>query len=68
MAKLTNADCVMTDKWISMGDKVNLSKKRKAFKNLHWWVENRNWRLLENRAAENGVAVLPMSRPVLLIK
>jgi len=25
-----NADCVMTDKWISMGDKGNLSKKRKA--------------------------------------
>ncbi len=29
-----NADCVMTDKWISMGDKGNLSKKRKAFKNF----------------------------------
>ena len=23
-----NADCIMTDKWISMGDKGNLSKKR----------------------------------------
>ena len=29
-----NADCIMTDKWISMGDKGNLSKKRKAFKNF----------------------------------
>ena len=29
-----NADCIMTDKWISMGDKGNLGKKRKAFKNF----------------------------------
>jgi ornithine carbamoyltransferase len=29
-----NADCIMTDKWISMGDKGNLSRKRKAFKNF----------------------------------
>ncbi|MEY4389667.1 MAG: hypothetical protein RLZZ167_307, partial [Pseudomonadota bacterium] len=29
-----NADCIMTDKWISMGDKGNLSKKRKAFKSF----------------------------------
>jgi len=29
-----DADCIMTDKWISMGDKGNLSKKRKAFKNF----------------------------------
>ena len=29
-----NADCIMTDKWISMGDKGNLSKKRKAFKHF----------------------------------
>jgi len=28
----TNADCVMTDKWISMGDKANKSKKKKALK------------------------------------
>jgi len=26
------ADCVMTDKWISMGDKINKKKKKKAFK------------------------------------
>jgi len=25
-----NADCVMTDKWISMGDKIGIVKKRKA--------------------------------------
>jgi len=25
-----NADCVMTDKWISMGDKISIVKKRKA--------------------------------------
>jgi len=29
-----DADCIMTDKWISMGDKGNLLKKRKAFKNF----------------------------------
>ncbi len=28
----TLADCVMTDKWISMGDKINKSKKKKALK------------------------------------
>ena len=27
-----SADCVMTDKWISMGDKTNKSKKKKALK------------------------------------
>ena len=27
-----NADCVMTDKWISMGDKASIAKKRKALK------------------------------------
>ena len=27
-----SADCVMTDKWISMGDKINKSKKKKALK------------------------------------
>ena len=26
------ADCVMTDKWISMNDKINKNKKKKAFK------------------------------------
>jgi len=26
------ADCVMTDKWISMGDKINKKKKKKALK------------------------------------
>jgi len=28
-----NADCVMTDKWISMNDKVDKKKKKKALKN-----------------------------------
>ena len=28
----TSADCVMTDKWISMGDKINKNKKKKSFK------------------------------------
>jgi len=27
-----NADCVMTDKWISMGDKINKNKKKKILK------------------------------------
>jgi len=27
-----SADCIMTDKWISMGDKANKSKKKKALK------------------------------------
>ncbi len=29
---VTGADCVMTDKWISMNDKVNKSSKKKALK------------------------------------
>jgi len=29
-----NSDCIMTDKWISMGDKGDLKKKRKAFKDF----------------------------------
>ena len=29
----SSADCVMTDKWISMGDKTNKIKKKKALKN-----------------------------------
>ena len=33
MKAASNADCVMTDKWISMNDKINISKKRKALKN-----------------------------------
>ena len=28
----SNADCVMTDKWISMGDKTNKNKKKKKLK------------------------------------
>jgi len=28
----SNADCVITDKWISMGDKINKNKKKKALK------------------------------------
>ena len=28
-----NADCIMTDKWISMSDKIDKNKKKKAFKN-----------------------------------
>jgi len=27
-----SADCIMTDKWISMGDKINKNKKKKAMK------------------------------------
>jgi len=28
-----NADCIMTDKWISMSDKIDKNKKKRAFKN-----------------------------------
>jgi len=28
----SSVDCIMTDKWISMGDKINKSKKKKALK------------------------------------
>ena len=28
----TSADCIMTDKWISMGDKINKNTKKKALK------------------------------------
>ena len=29
MEAVNSADCVMTDKWISMGDKINIKKKKK---------------------------------------
>ena len=29
---VSSADCVITDKWISMGDKINKKKKKKALK------------------------------------
>jgi len=32
MKAASSADCIMTDKWISMGDKTNKSKKKKALK------------------------------------
>ena len=32
MEAASSADCVITDKWISMGDKVNKSKKKKSLK------------------------------------
>ena len=32
MKAASSADCVMTDKWISMGDKSNKNKKKKALK------------------------------------
>jgi len=28
----SSADCIMTDKWVSMGDKINKNKKKKALK------------------------------------
>ena len=30
---IKNADCIMTDKWISMNDKVNKKSKKKILKN-----------------------------------
>ena len=33
------ADCIMTDKWISMGDKINKNKKKKALK--HYQVNKK---------------------------
>ncbi len=32
LAAAKDADCVMTDKWISMGDKININKKKRALK------------------------------------
>jgi ornithine carbamoyltransferase len=32
IAAASDADCIMTDKWISMGDKINKSKKKKALR------------------------------------
>jgi len=32
IAAAKNADCVMTDKWVSMGDKINNKKKQKILK------------------------------------
>ena len=29
-----NSDCIMTDKWVSMNDKVNKKDKKEKFKTL----------------------------------
>ena len=42
------ADCVMTDKWISMGDKVNKKKKKKLLK--PYQVNNKIMKLAKNDA------------------
>ena len=34
MLAVDSADCVMTDKWISMSDKINKKKKKNSFKNF----------------------------------
>ena len=34
MLAVDSADCVMTDKWISMSDKINKKKKTNSFKNF----------------------------------
>lgn len=42
------ADCVMTDKWISMGDKANMKKKKKLLK--PYQVNNKIMKLAKNDA------------------
>jgi len=52
------ADCVMTDKWISMGDKVNMKKKKKLLK--PYQVNNKIMKLAKNDAI--FMHCLPASR------
>ena len=52
------ADCVMTDKWISMGDKVNKKKKKKLLK--PYQVNNKIMKLAKNDAI--FMHCLPASR------
>ena len=42
------ADCVMTDKWISMGDKTNQKNKKKLFK--HYQVNKKKMNLAKKDA------------------
>jgi ornithine carbamoyltransferase len=53
-----NADCIMTDKWISMGDKIGIEKKRKALK--PYQVNNK----IMNVAKKNSIFMhcLPANR------
>jgi len=53
-----DADCVMTDKWISMNDKINKSKKKKALK--HYQVNKK----IMNVAKSNSIFLhcLPANR------
>lgn len=43
-----NSDCIMTDKWISMNDKVNKTKKKKILKNYQ--VNNKLMKLAKSDA------------------
>ena len=52
------ADCVMTDKWISMGDKVNMKKKKKLLK--PYQVNNKIMKLAKTDAI--FMHCLPASR------
>ena len=45
---VSQADCVMTDKWISMGDKVNKKKKKKLLK--HYQVNTKIMKLAKKDA------------------
>ena len=55
---VNSADCVMTDKWISMGDKVNKSKKKKLLK--PYQVNSKVMKLAKNDAI--FMHCLPASR------
>ena len=54
----SSADCIMTDKWISMGDKVNKKKKKKLLK--PYQVNNKIMKLAKNDAI--FMHCLPASR------
>ena len=54
----SSADCIMTDKWISMGDKVNKKKKKKLLK--PYQVNNKIMKLAKTDAI--FMHCLPASR------
>ena len=55
---IKGVDCIMTDKWISMGDKVNKNKKKKALKKFQ--INNKLLKYAKNDCL--FMHVLPASR------
>ena len=54
---MNSADCVMTDKWISMGDEVNKKKIKKLLK--HYQVNKKIMKLSKQKLLSLSTSFIP---------